>query len=197
MLKRAHFELIEDVTRETLKRWGLTQEYGSLIIMGQKRGKGAKEIFRCNLGNGVTTFEDDECKRLYSHTSERAVETAIDELLAYPRQKLSCDHPRPDDFGQLSSNLYYVGKPRAYAMVINTTYGRFIASVATDHIDLSIQILQGITVAIGWLADSDKILSESVNQCVSLCQKDSAASKTNEYLHSITTKPDSVQLFYE
>lgn len=169
MLSEIDLGLLQETINEILTPWKLDKKEGSFALVGQKRGERAQEILRFNFEDGrkgELDSPDDMKWGLYARTSDRAVESAIDELLRYPHKKLSDDYyPNPVNFGQLSSSIYYVGEPRAYAVVVNTTFGRFLASVSTEKIDLDVQVLAGVARAIRYRSGyADKIMVDSVNQ---------------------------------
>ncbi len=169
MLSETDLGLLQAAIGEILVSWKLAKQEGSFALVGQKRGELPREILRFNFRDGHKMKFEDSRWDLYAGTSDRAVESAIDELLRYPRKGLSCDyHPDPADFGQLPSDIYYTGKPCAYSVVVNTNFGRFLASTSIEQGDVDLQILAGVVLAIRYCGDpADKVMVDSADRIIS------------------------------
>lgn len=170
-------KVIEGVIDRGIKLGPLGSKSGTFALLGQKRGERAHEIMRFNL------WGDRDCALVengffYANTSDRTVEVTIDELLSYPSSKLSCRYePGPKDFGQLASGFFYYNysdKIDATAMVINTTFGRFLACIAA-YPTLWESILSGVMLALQKQSLHDKIMEESVKQI--LCHQNPKITK--------------------
>lgn len=203
MLSETDLDLLQATISEVFVSWQLAKKQeGSFALVGQKRGELPREILRFNFCDGRKMKFEDSRWDLYAGTSDRAVETAIDELLRYPHEDLSCDyHPDPTNFGQLSSGIYYVGKPRAYAVVINTTFGRFLASTSIGKNDVDLQILTGAALAIRYCSGpEDKAMADSVDHCIiPSAVNESAAQRIGAILNTVVSnlEPAPAHVFFE
>lgn len=102
---------------------------GSFILDGQRVGAQASCIIKFNLAGGES----------YYNIAGREVNSlalaaqSIDELLSWPRRSEYYYLGDPLLFGKLPTDIYEYGK--FIALVINTTYGRFLASLQTCRPD--------------------------------------------------------------
>lgn len=132
---------------------------GTFILDGQKMGKKAYNIIRFNFQNGYSTHQ------LCGKNSDEMAEKSIDEILSYPSPE-SYYYFRSDseNFGLLPSGWYRHknGEPLR-AMVINASFGRFIASFYDGAYGSEIECLSAIAETLAQLGKEDKVLRRSVN----------------------------------
>lgn len=131
---------------------------GTFILDGQKMGDEAKCIVRFNL-------EDGFCRPIEDSSDDIAA-GAIDAVLAWPESPAYGYRGEAKFFGQLPSGIYQYGRKKA--LVLNTTFGRFIASFYADfrnggH-DESIALLIALAEAFASMGKEDRILQSSAQR---------------------------------
>lgn len=97
---------------------------GSIALYAQKRGEEAECVFILNLEEGekMVLCSDGE-----TTPSAYLADGAVKDLLNWPECTLYGCYPEPLQFGQLEPGVYY-GKDDSFALVLNTTLGRFVMS---------------------------------------------------------------------
>lgn len=138
---------------------------GTFILDGQKMGEKAYNIVRFNLQDGYSTYHR------YGRNSDRAAEESINEILSYP-SSMNRYSTNPGyywkSFGLLPSGFYQCDDmPQLRVVVINASFGRFIASFYGDPYDADTDCLTALAEALAQLCKEDKVLRRSVDDIVS------------------------------
>jgi len=132
---------------------------GTFILDGQKEGQSAKCILRLNLPEG----EDYRAFSNATLKSDHLASQAIDEILSWPESSAYQYQARAIDFGKLPTGIYTGGY--LVALVLNTTFGRFVASFQIFQTDLRVlgrrltsQVLVTIAETLCQLGKEDLVL---------------------------------------
>lgn len=107
---------------------------GSLILDGQKFGEEAKCIARLNFMRGDVRYD-------YAFGSDISSDVitaqSINVIIGWPRSSAYVAEPLPSYFGLLPTGIYSLDRgqqPSLIVLVLNTTFGRFLASCRTGLI---------------------------------------------------------------
>ncbi len=156
-------DVIQAIIRETLAFLGEQPTQGTFILDGQKTGEDAKCILRFNLedGPGVWQIGTNGCA-----TTDALAERAINGILSWPKRT---PYPWPDGHrrsSQFSSKVHHRSELRV--LVLNTTYGRFLASCcfgfSENRQNRNVAILNAVAETFAQMGKEDKGLQNSVQQ---------------------------------
>lgn len=204
-------DVIQAVIEQALANLKHPVKQGTFILDGQVMGKreGAYNIMRFNLQDGRLM--------LLGQNSDKMAEEAINYILHYPRKGQQydiCPEYYWSTFGLLPSGFYYDECEQLVAMVVNASFGRFVASyyggeTASWFYRDSRFVLAALAETLAQLCKEDKVLQRSVGELM-LKEPDAAilvkrmfdtcthpALKAWRDWHESATKAGELTLFFE
>lgn len=163
-LFQPEIDVILAVIDQVLTSFGHYPTRGTFILVGQKRGEAATNIIRFNLADEESEGSRQEVYNdTYYSTSNSLAEAAIDEVLSWPENSVYDYQGEAKNFGLLPSGIYRCTELKV--LVLNTVFGRFLASCYANFMDdghtQSTALLIAIAETFAQMGKEDKILQQS------------------------------------
>lgn len=164
------------VVQEILDCFDEVPNKGTIILDGQEKGEEARCIMRMNLEKGVYL---KNFHLVYQRTSATLAEESIDAALGWPENGAYDCTPMAKNFGEMPTGMYLCGSHKV--MVLNTTFGRFVASFQlavekadtsndegqvelSEYCDENVAAMKGWAVALAKMRPKDLVLGRSVKR---------------------------------